>query len=268
VAGYTTGGLGYGMFAYVTNPPTACTPPEADFVTKNVQLGGAGAGAPIVINGNLHTNGSLWIGNVVVAGSVTYGCQIGPTSNIPEGAQQVPDTLPNPYPLTIDDFPCDNPPSGVTVIANVVGNLVVDHRYFIAGSNRVLRSGLYCATGVITVSPGVQGNVTFVADSWISPGGGCNPIPTNLTAYYADTLYFTNSNSPAAINGPGGCTGVPRAEFTGIFAAPRGGIRIGGGHNTFNGGFIMDTLLMTGQDNIINATGLLGGGSITTALVE
>jgi hypothetical protein len=270
VAGFTSGSPGYGIFAYVTNPPTNCTPPETNFPAGNVQFGGGGGSTPIVINGDLRTNGSLKLADVVqLNGAVTYGCQIGDISHVPPQAQQLPGQWPNPYPLTYEDFPCDDPPPGVTVVANVTGNLLVDHTYYDPSGYRVLKTGLYCATGQITVGAFVTGNVTFVAGGNILAGGGCGAgVVTNLVAYYADTLYFSNSSSSAAIRGPGGCTGVPRAEFTGIFAAPNGRISSEGKHLTINGGLIADQILFTSGDVIINANGTLGGGGSATALVE
>jgi hypothetical protein len=282
VAGYTSGGPGYGVFAYVTNPPTSCQPPKVSFPAHNVELGSAGGGTPLTINGNLRSNGSIWAGNVVVNGITTFGCQIGPSPGICvavcNAAVQDTNRAAYPLPLATSDFPCNNPPPGVVVRANVTGNLTVDGAYFTAPNSYVLKSGLYCATGNITVqSAAVSGSVTFVSGGFVNPGGGCRDAPvrgcTNLTAYYKNVLFFTSYAGTSgggfiAINLTGGGTSGRTNQWTGVWAAPNGGIQLGSGLNIFNGGFEGNAIKFTATNNTINANGALGGGGVTTTLVE
>jgi hypothetical protein len=329
VAGFSSGGPGYGVFAYVTDPPTACQPPKVNFPVKNVEFSSSNS-ITTTINGDLRSNGSIWAGSLTISGVITFGCQIGPINSChtvcdPAIQDTDPHAFPPNLPLTQvsglwvstdlqDVCNSDHPnvyrmTSGNPITTAQDQNGIV--RYHPARTNTPERGtfdpGVYCVNGPIVIPnascaklststdvhtcfiPNPQGStqagegVTFVAlgaNGWIAPGQGgactnaglCSVLPayqnaaldTHNVVYYAEAE-GGGPNGSAIL--PGGGTNGNRVIITGLVAAPNGMIN-GGGLITFWGGWAANTIKITGGGIIINANGSLGGGGVTTTLVE
>lgn len=312
ISGYTSGGPGYGIFAYTTNPDTTCSPAQSNQPGDDVDISGSNVN-PIVLDGDFRTNGSVYVGGVppalVFTGTATYGCQIGPLNNIPAGATQ--QTAREAWPAVLDlslqsglwvstdiQTKCASNDPGVYRIVNGTisqQNPARDQngiaRFHFANSsqyNSVFDPGIYCFTGTINlptryegcgdIPPAIgptcnnPGGVTFAAlgaSGRIVGGGSCGSVEcTNVTAYFQNILFYTEGTGTGALQ-PGGCLcNGRRVTYTGILAAPNGRLNPNGAYINFNGGWAADRILITGGPITIKANGALGGGGVSTNLVE
>jgi len=220
-------------------------------------------GTGIVINGGVHSNGSLKMGgtNNSIAGGATYVCDfdIDPTDTI-DTVSQV-GVKPWPVFYTYSDF------TSAGCLFTVSGLMIIDAstpQYWLNNdpSTRTLKSGIFCSTGGIKLAEtNVTGNVTFASQGKVeldSAGAGFN-----LTAYWNDILLFSDSTDPVEAIEVGGANGT----WTGILHAPRGGVKFGGtGHVSIRSMVVAARIKFDGGAGVQLSAGDFAGGGVS--LVE
>lgn len=140
----------------------------------------------------------------------------------------------------------------------VTGKLELKN-YYQTTSPKVLRPGVYCATGssaeIVLDESNVTGNVTLVSDNFITISGQFY----NLTAYHASkvVIWAGGISSPTIkLSGSDG-------TFQGIVYTKNGQVEVSGeGVSTTGGGSILaDRVKIAGSDFFIDSNGLSGLGS-------
>lgn len=209
------------------------------------------------LTGSIHSNGYIKIsgnGNTF-RGGMTYVKSVddSSTSNIYDPPYKSTSKRPMPLSYVFSDFPSTY---------YFVGDLNVGgtSSLWVGGDvgTRQLRPGVIVATGDISNAiTGWTGNVTFVAGGKLRLSGG----DWNMTAYWNNICGYAGSNEDDAM-----VISSSGATQTGYFFCPAGKIRYSGSSGTtVNGGFVSDTLLVSGSSMVMNSGSV---GRKTVKLIE
>jgi hypothetical protein len=234
VTGYIAGGsVSAGVYAYVTNPDTTCSPAKTNQPGKDVEF----SGSTTTIVGDLRSNGSIYAGALAMSGgSITFGCQIGPLNTchpVCDPAVQDPNSSSYPPPIALSGSSgsfynstmrntCSTHPAGVYVMSS--GDLSTAHdqnnvvHFHLGNSNQrhSLDPGIYCFNGAITIP--AKSCAMALAPSQITAISVANPtVITTASAHgfvTGDQIWISGSNSTPSVNGMWNVTVLSVTRFT------------------------------------------------------
>jgi len=208
-----------------------------DFSGSNISISG----------GDVHSNARFKVpgSDTSLAGAASYVCETDVSGSRNTFGSGPTATSIKPFPITFQrsDFSCTYTWPGDADL-NQEGDWWVDH----SPSSKILKPGVYCATGKISLSGSdISGDVTFVT-SGITDLSGSNFA---LIPYRKDVLLFSTNNGDDAVKlaGSGG-------NWQGYRYAPNGSIELSGsGNQSIKGSIIANKVTFSGSDLSIIADG-------------